>query len=484
VRRAEEEIAAVRSARLSALAALAAFSWQGGAPAASHGGAQASAPAGQRTALRSGERTRPPVSFAAAAAQVSTRTLSNGMQVVVWPDHNIPSVVLYNWVHVGSRNEGSGTTGLAHFFEHMMFNGTSRRDQGEFDRLLEASGGSNNAFTSQDVTVYQDWFPRSSLELVLDLESDRLANLAFVPKVVENEREVVYSERRLRVEDSNPAFLEEQVQAAAFVAHPYRIPTIGWPADIKSWTLADLQNFYHTWYAPNNCTLVLIGDLDAEQAFALAEKYYGAIGRGPAAPGVRTTEPEQQGERRLTVERSGQNPLLLLAYHAVAADDARAPALNLLQTILTGGDAARLHRTLVEERKLAVEISSGWSEGYDPNLYLISATLPEGGSAAEFEAALDAELARVVSAGVTAAELTRAKNQQAAQFWRGVSTLDGKARLLGEYAVLHGDYHKLFTAPAAYEAVTAAQVLAVARDVFKPRQRTVGILQPRAAAEH
>ena len=437
MRGAEEEIAAVRAAQLSAIAALAAFSLQVGAHAT------------QRTA---------PMSFAAAAAHVSTRTLSNGMQVIVWPDHNIPSVVLYNWVHVGSRNEGSGTTGLAHFFEHMMFNGTARRAQGEFDRLLEASGGSNNAFTSQDVTVYQDWFPRSSLELVLDLESDRLANLAFVPQVVEKEREVVYSERRLRVEDSNPAFLEEQVQATAFVAHPYRIPTIGWPADIKSWTLADLQNFYRTWYAPNNCTLVLVGDLDAEQAFALAEKYYGPIGRGPAAQGVRTTEPEQQGERRLTVERSGQNPLVLLAYHAVSADDARAPALNLLQTILTGGDAARLHRLLVEERKLAVEISSGWSEGFDPNLYLISATLPEGGSVAQFEAALDGELARVVKDGVSSAELTRAKNQQAAQFWRGVSTLDGKARLLGEFAVLHGDFHKLFVAPAAYEAVTAEQV--------------------------
>ena len=174
----------------------------------------------------------------------------------------------------------------------------------------------------------------------------------------------------------------------------------------------------------------------------------------------------------------------MLAYHAVAADDARAPALNLLQTILTGGDAARLHRALVEEAKLAVEISSGWSEGYDPNLYLISATLPEGGSVPEFSAALDRELARIVKDGVTSAELTRAKNQQAAQFWRGVATLDGKARLLGEFAVLHGDHRKLFTAPAAYEAVTAAQVLAVARDVFKPAQRTIGVLQPRAAAEH
>jgi zinc protease len=424
------------------------------------------------------------MSFAATGAAIQTRTLANGLQVIVWPDHNIPSVALFNWVHVGSRNEGTGTTGLAHFFEHMMFNGTAHRAPGEFDRLLEASGGSNNAYTSQDVTVYQDWFPRSTLELVLQLESDRLANLAFVPQVVEKEREVVYSERRLRVEDSNPSFLHEQVQATAFVAHPYRIPTIGWPSDIKAWTLGDLQNFYHTWYAPNNCTLVLVGDVEPAQVFALVEKYYGAIARGPATAPVRTVEPEQTGERRLVVERSGQNPLVEMAWHAISADDPRAPALNLLQTILTEGDAARLHRALVEEHKLAVEVGSGWSEGFDPNLYSVYATLAEGASTAELEQALNGELAHLVDTGVTAAELERAKRQVAASFWRGVSTIDGKARLLGEYAVLHGDYRKLFTAPDAYERVTAADVLAVARAVFKPEHRTVGVLVPRAAAGH
>ncbi|MDE2219817.1 MAG: insulinase family protein [Gammaproteobacteria bacterium] len=425
-----------------------------------------------------------PMSFAATGAAVQTRTLANGLQVIVWPDHHIPSVALFNWVRVGSRNEGSGTTGLAHFFEHMMFNGTTHRAQGEFDRLIESNGGSSNAFTSQDVTVYQDWFPRSALELVLELESDRLANLAFSPQVVEKEREVVYSERRLRVEDSNPAFLNEQVQAVAFIAHPYRIPTIGWPSDIKAWTLADLQDFYHTWYAPNNCTLVLVGDIDPGQAFALVEKHYGPIARGPATAPVRTVEPEQTGERRLVIERSGQNPLVQVAWHAIAADDPRAPALNLLQTILTDGDAARLHRTLVEERRLAVEVGSGWSEGFDPNIYSIYATLAEGASSDAFEQALNGELARLLDQGVTEAELSRAKNQVAASFWRGVSTIDGKARLLGEYAVLHGDYRKLFAAPDAYERVTAADVLAVARAVFKPEHRTVGVLLPHPAAGH
>ncbi len=307
-----------------------------------------------------------PMSFAAAGEVIRTHTLANGLQVIVWPDHRVPSVALFNW----------GTTGLAHFFEHMMFKGTTHRAEGEFDRLLEANGARNNASTSQDVTVYQDWFPRSALELVFDLESDRLANLSFEPQSVEKEREVVYSERRLRIEDSNPAFLDEQVQATAFLAHPYRIPTIGWPSDIKSWTLDDLQGFYHRWYAPNNCTLVLVGDVDPEQVFALAEKYYGPIPRGPAARPVRTVEPEQTGERRFTIERNGQNPLVQIAWHAVSADDPRAPALNLLQTILTGGDASRLHRLLVEDRKLAVAVDSGWSEGFDPNTYSCTPNSP------------------------------------------------------------------------------------------------------------
>jgi zinc protease len=422
-------------------------------------------------------------SFADAAAAVRTTTLANGMQIIVWPDRNIPNVALYNFVHVGSRNEGTGTTGLAHFFEHMMFNGTSTHAHGDFDRLMEAQGASNNAYTLQDVTVYQDWFPSSALELVFDLESDRIANLAFVPEVVENERKVVYSERRLRVEDSNAALLEEQVQATAFLAHPYRIPIIGWPSDIQSWTMADLQNFYRSNYAPNNCTLILVGAVDPAQVFALAEKYFGPIARRDAPPPVRTREPEQLGERRLVLERPGQNPLLNYAYHAIAAADPRQPALDLLQTILTGGHAARLHRALVEEKKLAVAIDGGWSEGFDANVFVLHATLPAGGSVPELEHALDAELAHLVKDGVTDQELRRAKNLEAADFWRGAQTIDGKARLLGEYAVMHGDYRLLFAAPDAYERVTREDVASIARQVFNADKRTVGVLLPTAGED-
>src|ERR1700728_738693 len=450
------------------------------------GGALASVAVGAASAVGSAAPAAPAPasrSFAAATAAVRTTTLPNGLQIIVWPDHSIPNVALYNWVHVGSRNEGTGTTGLAHFFEHMMFNGTSKHPQGDFDRLMEAQGASNNAYTTQDVTVYQDWFPSSALELVLELESDRIANLAFVPEVVENERKVVYSERRLRIEDSNAALLDEQVQATAFLAHPYRIPTIGWPSDIQSWTMADLQNFFRSYYAPNNCTLILVGAVDAEQVFALAQKYFAAMPAGELPPPVRTREPDQQGERRLVLQRPGLNPLVHYAYHAIAASDPLEPALNILQTILVGGHASRLNRALVEEKKLAVAISGGWPEGFDANVFVIHATLPEGASVSEFEHALDAELAAIVRHRVTEQELRRAKNMAAADFWRGVSTIDGKARLLGEYAVMRGDHRLLFAGPDAYERVTRADVARIARQVFNPDKRTVGVLLPTGGEE-
>jgi zinc protease len=412
-------------------------------------------------------------------ADIESITLANGLKVIVWTDRDIPNVALYNWVRAGSRNEAPGITGLAHFFEHMMFNGTSRRKPGEFDRQMEARGGANNAFTSDDVTVYQDWFPRTALEVVFDLEADRLANLSFDSKVIDSERNVVFSERRLRVEDSNDGYLSEQVQATAFVAHPYGIPTIGWPSDIRSWRMEDLQAFYKTFYAPNNCTLIVVGDASPAEIFALAKKYLEPIPRQEPPPTVRTVEPPQLGERRVSVERRAQTPVLQVAYKAPAAADARMPALNLLQAILVGGDASRLHRLFVEQEKLAIEVGGYLQEGFDPGLFWLFMTLPSGADPAVIEKRLDTELAKVVAEGVTAAELARAKNLATAGFWRGLSTIDGKARLLGEFEVFHGDHQKLFAAPAQYEAVTAEQVQAAARDVLQSQQRTVGVLRPK-----
>jgi len=408
--------------------------------------------------------------------QVQSTTLANGLKVIVWTDRDIPNVALYNWVRVGSRNEVPGITGLAHFFEHMMFNGTSKRAPGEFDRAMEAQGGSNNAFTTDNVTVYQDWIPRAALELVFDLESDRLANLSFDPKVVESERGVVYSERRLRIEDSNEGFLAEQVQATAFVAHPYQIPTIGWPADIQSWKIEDLQKFFKTNYSPNNCTLVLVGDVSAAEVFALAKKYLEPIPRQAPPPPVRTTEPEQLGEKRVMVERQAATPLLYVAYKSPAANDPRGPAINLLFSILADGDSSRLHRLLVEEKKLAIEVAGSFQEGFDPGLSWLQLTLPEGAKIPQVESELETALALVVAQGVTEPELVRAKNLYASSFWKQLATIDGKASLLGQFDVFEGDYRKLFDSPATYEKVTRDDVQKAAALIFQDRHRTVGVL--------
>jgi len=417
------------------------------------------------------------------ADQVESAVLANGMRIIVWPDHDIPNVALYNWVRVGSRNEVPGITGLAHFFEHMMFNGTHTRAPGEFDRVLEANGARNNAYTSSDVTVYQDWFPRAALDIVFELEADRLRNLAFDPEVIESERGVVYSERRLRVEDSHFGKLQEQVQATAFLAHPYGIPTIGWPSDIESWSLQDLKTFFVANYAPNNCTMVLVGDVDPRSAIALARKLFEPLPRQPPPPPIRTIEPAQRGERRVNVEADAQTPLLQFAYHALAGSDERWPALDLLARILTDGDASRLHRVLVEERKLAISVGSHIDDGFDPGLAWFFLSLPAGGDLQTAETVFTNEIERLIEDGIDAGELARARNQAMADFWRGLATIDGKAQALGTYAVLRGGHEKLFDTPRLYESVTAETIRTLAAELLRPANRTVGVLAARAPKE-
>jgi zinc protease len=417
------------------------------------------------------------------ADRIAAKTLANGLQVIVWPDHDIPNANYYTFYKVGSRNERPGITGLAHFFEHMMFNGTARRAQGDFDKEMEGAGGSNNASTSNDLTVYTDWFPSSALEKIFDLESDRMAHLAFVPKVVESERGVVYSERRLRVDNDNFGTLMEQMQAAAFTAHPYHFPTIGWPSDIEHWTQADLEQFFKTYYAPNNAVLVIAGDVEPQRVFALADKYLAPIPRQPAPAPVTTVEPEQHGERRVIVEKpDAQSPLLAYAFHTgMGGGDRDFPVLELLANILAEGDSSRLHQRLVEREQAVVDLFTSVDDGFDPGLFWIGATLPPDGDVGKVQRLLDEELARVAADGVSAAELDKARNFRLMAFWRGLSTINGKARALGEYAVFHGDYARLFDAPADYAAVTPAQVQRLAQRIFRAQNRTTGILQPAAA---
>src|SRR5579863_4711239 len=248
-------------------------------------------------------------------APVSSRTLGNGMRVLVEEDHRIPSVAMYLFFRVGSRNERPGITGISHFFEHMMFNGAKKYGPKQFDVQMEKNGGENNAYTSADVTVYTDWFPRSALDLMFDMESDRMRDLSFDPKIIASEREVVYSERRSSVDNSNFGALAEQLQAAAFVAHPYHWPVLGWPSDIESWTMDDLKAHFAMGYAPNNCVLVMVGDVHFDQVMELAKRYLEPIPPHDPPPPVRTKEPQQQGERRVTLSKPAQLPIQMVLYH-------------------------------------------------------------------------------------------------------------------------------------------------------------------------
>ena len=413
----------------------------------------------------------------AGADQIVARTLPNGLKVVVWPDHDIPNVAMYTWYRVGSRNERPGITGLSHYFEHMMFNGTKTRAPGEFDRVMEANGGSNNAYTSSDVTVYQNWFPSSATQLIFDLEADRMRQLDFDPKVVESERGVVYSERRSSVDNDNFGTLLEQMQATAYVAHPYQIPTIGWPSDIEGWKIEDLQAYYKQYYAPNNAVMLVVGAVDPEAVFKLAERYLAPLEAQPAPPPVTTKEPPQLGERRIRVQRDAQTPLVAMAWHSGAATDRQSRVMEVLLSILGDGDSSRLHQRLVENERAAVQVGTQLEAGFDPGLAWVYAVVPPGFEVTKTEALIDEEIARLAKDGPSAAELAKARNQALAGFWRGLQTINGKAQALGTYEVFHGDYRKLFDAPAVYEGITAEDVKQAAAQVLRKENRTVGVLE-------
>jgi zinc protease len=409
-------------------------------------------------------------------AGIESVTLDNGLEIIVWPDHDIPNVALYYFVRAGGRNEHPGITGLSHFFEHMMFNGTDDLEPGEFDRIMEAAGGQNNAYTSNDVTVYQDWFPRSALEVVFELESERLQNLRIDPETVESERGVIVSERRTTVDNNNISRLLEQVRATAYVAHPYQYPIIGWPSDIKSWTQEDLERFYRTYYAPNNITMVVVGDVTPAEILDLAEQYLENIPAQDPPAAVRTVEPEQQGERRVVIETDAQTPMLHIAFHAGSAADPDTLAMSLLLSILVDGDSSRLHRLLVEEEQLAISIGGFQFEGFDPGLVYFYATLPPGGDLRVLESRIIEELSRIATEGVSDAELEKARNIALANLWRSMATINGKAAGLGEAAVFHGNYQALFDLPGDIEAVSIGDLEAVAASVFRRRNATIGSL--------
>lgn len=412
------------------------------------------------------------------ASGVLEATLANGLRVLLLEDHRSPIVSFQVWYRVGSRNELPGSTGLAHLLEHLMFRGTSAHGPGAYARLIEQNGGRDNAFTTQDHTSYFVTIAADKIDLVLELEADRMQNLLLDPQALDVERQVVMEERRTRTEDDPEGFLGEEVSAIAFKAHPYRWPIIGWMEDIRRITREEIRGFYRTYYAPNNALVVAAGDFKAPELLEKIKRRFGPIARGPDPPPVRAAEPPQTGERRVTVKKPAQLPLIYVAYHVPNFRSADAPALELLSTILSEGRASRLYRRLVYERQIALNAGGDYSYfSADPYLFWFFATPLPGPPIEKVEKALMQEVERLKTEPVSETELARAKNQIEAGFVFQQDSVYRRAALLARFELI-GEWGLLDRFVPAIRAVTAEDLRQAARRYFADDRRNVGILFP------
>ena len=414
---------------------------------------------------------------------VKVHKLDNGLKVLLVEDHNIPSVALYTFFRVGSRNERPGLTGVSHFIEHMMFNGTPKVGPGEFDRRMEFRGGSNNAFTSDDMTGYTDWFPPAALEAMIEMEADRIQGLALVPEVFESERGVIASERRLGVENDNDAILNENVRATAIMAHPYHWDVIGWMSDILSWRRDEVMAYYRTYYAPGNAVLIVVGDIDPAKTLGLIQKYYGPIQASPAPPPVSTVEPPQMGTKTVIVRKEAQAPSFLAVWHAPSAKEADYLPLAILAKPLLEGESSRLYRRLVRKEELAIDVGGGIQETIDPLLFSIDVKPRPGVDLDKIDRIIEEELAKVKTEGITPQEYAKAMNIIRNDFYMSLQTISGKAGQLGSTELLTGDFARLFTVMDDYAAVKIERIKEAAGKYFTANNKTVGKLIPEGGAK-
>lgn len=411
------------------------------------------------------------------ADDVKTFTLTNGMKFLVVEDFSIPNANMYLFYKVGSRNEHQGITGLSHFFEHMMFNGAKKYGPKLFDRTMEFNGGSNNAYTTENVTVYTDWFPASATETIFDLEADRIASLSIDPKVVESERGVVLSERSTGLENSPWRFLSQSMQATAFQEHPYHWPVIGYEDDMKNWTQQDLEHYFKTYYAPNNCVVVVSGAVKFDEIKKFAKQYLEPIPAQATPPVVHIVEPQQTGERRITVQKEVATPYMMIGYHVPQSKHEDYYALNILSAVLSSGNSSRLYAALVDKQQLATQVFTDYGDSFDPTLFNIYAVANKEVNETDLENAIYTEIEKIQKEGITENELQKIKNQKLMQFYEQVETINGKSNNIGTYEVFFGDYKKMFNAPADYNKITVADVQKVAKKYFTKSNRTIGVLK-------
>ncbi|MBE2252198.1 MAG: insulinase family protein [Myxococcus sp.] len=424
-----------------------------------------------------------PPALGALADSVIEAKLPNGLRVRLLPNAGVPTCSYYTFFKVGARNERPGITGISHLFEHMMFNGAKKYGPGMFDKVLESNGGSSNAYTSNDLTVYYEDFMAEALETVIDLESDRMRSLAVTPKMLASERQVVMEERRLRVDNEIAGMMDEELGALVYKAHPYRWPVIGWMGDIENISREDCLDYFRTYYAPNNATIYVAGDFDPKQALAMIKKAYGNIKAGPPVPGVLDAEPEQKGERRANVHYPAQAHSLMIAWRGPKGDDPDTFVLDVVQYALSVGQSSRLNRKLVFELELAVGVSVDWTWRFDPGTFTVGLELKAGGDPAKAEAALYAELEKLAKDGLDARELEKAKNNLAGTLMRELATNSGRAHALGTYELMLGDWRRGLALPNAYERINSDDVKRVVAKYLGAERRNVVTLIPTNGVE-
>jgi predicted Zn-dependent peptidase len=413
-----------------------------------------------------------------------TYRLDNGLRVILAPDPATPVVAVNLWYGVGSRNERAGRTGFAHLFEHMMFEGSANVPKGEHIRLLQGAGATGlNASTGADRTNYYQVVPPSRMNLALWLEADRMRSLNVTPAQLANQQEIVKEERRLRVD--NAPYTRSQLLATGEAAYnprtcfSYAHEIIGSMDDLNAARIEDVQEFFRTYYSPNNATLVLAGDFDPAVARRLVADYFAAIPSVPAAPAVECTDPFAHLPRRDTIsDPNATLPAFMASYGAVQAGHADAYALELLGTILGSGRSSRLNQRLVREERAAAFAVAAADIRRGPGLVWVQARATPGTDAGRLETLIDEEIARLVQDGVTDAELMRAKNQTRARFIRSLATAMGRAEVLQRYALNFGDPAAIHTDLDRYLAVTREDVHRVARQYLTPRNRAVVITIP------
>jgi len=445
--------------------------------AAGCGGRKGLVPFMSRGGRSEGEKSLELVSTAALGSlKVTKWRLANGFEVISVPDASATSVTYTTWYRVGSRNEdaAAGETGLAHLFEHLMFTQTKGSAEGDFDRRMEEVGASVNAMTSYDFTAYIDNLPPAALSLAIELEADRMVNHALREKEVETEREVVAEERLSSVEDSVDGLLDEMAHLQAFELHPYRFPVIGLMKDIKAVTPEKANRFYRRYYAPNNAVAVVAGRFDEEETLAHISRRFGALAPSRDIPADRAPrERAPKANVRAEVVRPVPADRIVIGLRAPPLGGADRAAYEVLDEVLTGGPSSRLHRRLVVERELASSVNGDVAATRDAGLYSIWVQMTKGHAAAEAEAIVEEEIARIVSSGVSDGELTKARNRIETAFWSELFGSEGRAEKLGEFDVTAGDYRKLLDRGQELARVRAEDVKRVAGEYMSDGARSI-----------